>query len=364
MKRICISTWFSAPNYGTFLQAFSLQKFLEIKDCKTDIVNFKPQSFLYSDIRIILFKLFPFLKKYKRYSYSKYLFEKEAKKYMSLSKRVTLSNVRPLIDNYDVFISGSDQIWNPDGAFHRFYMYEKIPNDKFFISYASSTGGNLPTKEKDQDYKELLEKYNYISVREDRTRDYISDLLNRSDILKVLDPVFLLNKKEWDMFSNIDVPYDNYIFVYFLGFQDFYLDKISSLHEMYPELKFLMVCLGNEPEIDLSYVKQIYGVSPFYFLALLKNANFVITDSFHATVFSIIFEKKFYHFLRYDNSVNSQNNRVFDLLSSLNYENVIIDSKVESCPKVEELKIIKSNDLSDEIEKSKKFLSRALGGFF
>lgn len=218
--KIGIVTWFNAPNYGTFLQAYALQKFLMNEGFEADLINFKPNTFFYSDIRHILFSICPFLRKRNEYSNSKYIFQKSVNRALKLSKRVTLKKCHKLNSCYDVFISGADQIWNPDGMYKTFYMLDFCEGKKC-ISFSSSLGGNnIPDSEKNI-YSNLLKKYSYISVREESSRVILEKLLDRK-IEHLCDPVFLLSKEEWRKVA-IDTDLSKnkkYIFCYFLGFQD------------------------------------------------------------------------------------------------------------------------------------------------
>ena len=245
--KIGIVTWFNVPNYGTFLQAYALQKFLSKKDFDVYLINYKSNSFLYADLRRLVFSLIPCLRKKNIYSNSKYVFDKSSYKYLKLSKRITKKNTYKLNQLYDFFISGSDQIWSPvNYKSKEFYMLD-FYQGKNCISFSTSLGGNdIPENEKEI-YYQLLKKYSYVSVRENSSKLILEALLGR-DIECLCDPTFLLTKEEWQKQEVKPKSYTEhkYIFCYFLGNKSFYKEKLLEIRKKYPLHKMKVVRLGNE----------------------------------------------------------------------------------------------------------------------
>lgn len=355
--KIGIVTWFNVPNYGTFLQAFALQKFLQNKNYNVHLINFKT-NFIYSDIRKVIFSVFPILRKINIYSNLKFIFDNCSYKYLKLSNRTTLKNSHKLNKEYDFFISGSDQIWSPaNGSDRSFYMLD-FYNGKNCISFGSSLGGNKIPDELKESYKNYLQKYKYISVRESCSKKTLENLLNKN-IDNVCDPVFLLEKNQWQKYElkpkNFCKNQKKYIICYFLGFQSFYEEKLKQIKILFPDYEIKIIKLKNEnvfKNIDFSSVEK--SVSPFEFLYLLDKSEFVITDSFHATVFSLIFNKSFYHFLRFsEKDKTGQNSRVFELLAKTQTTKYLISSENDELPKINEFPKENIHLIEDFIEYSK-----------
>lgn len=361
--KICIVTWFSSPNYGTFLQAFALQRFLEKNNYHNEIVNFKPNSFFINDIRHICFYLFPWLKKSMEYQYTKMIFDSFAKKNLLLTEKVSLKNINKLNKKYDLFISGSDQIWNPEGVYKNTYLLDFTDDDKKRISISTSMGGGIPEGYSKEEYKSLLSRYSFISVRENTTNLFLRSLLQRDDIKTSLDPVFLLNKEDWlEIIPEKTHKVQSYICCYFLGYNSFYKDRIIEIHNKYPEKKIILLCLGNENIPDLDFIEAVYFKTPFDFLAYLRDSSFVVTDSFHATVFSIILEKKFIHFKRFLENQNNQNVRVYELLQLVDCSELLVSNDDLINWEFFEQKTINSIVLKQEIDKNKDMILQVLDG--
>jgi len=221
-----------------------------------------------------------------------------------------LNSLSELDSQYDGFICGSDQIWNPyfctEADFLRF-------SHKTKIAYAASVGVTKLPLEVKKRYISYIDDFSAVSVREKNSVDLLSDSKNK--IGYVVDPTFLLTKSDWE--EKIPTTnYKNYAFVYFLG-DSFHQRKIAkniakkSRKEIltFRHLKF------SFRFSDLFFGENIHEFTPFDFISYIANSDLVITDSFHAVVFSIIFGKQFYIINRFkDSDAESQNNRIADLL--------------------------------------------------
>ena len=220
-------------------------------------------------------------------------FKKFIKEKLNLSP-VTYYTEQEIIENppvADFYCTGSDQVWNSgwnekiDGPF---FLNFDTKNKKCF-SYAASFGkSNLEDWEKNET-KKLLEKYSNISMREKSGVDILENLGIKNSI-NVLDPTLLLNKEEWSKLASDKYKGKNYIFVYNLNRNK----KIDKYVEK----------LAREKRLKIYYVS--YALHEFYkkgemkcnvsvedFLSLIKYATYVVTDSFHATAFSINFNTDF-----------------------------------------------------------------------
>lgn len=138
-----------------------------------------------------------------------------------------------LILNTDVFVSGSDQIWNAWHSFNPFFFLSFVGDCKR-VAYASSMGSNnIPSKYK-QEIKTYLSKFSHIGLREQSAVPILQDLLERNDIVQVLDPTFLLSANDWNALAseaNIEfVLPDKYILCYFIGNNDFYIQQLLDVN--------------------------------------------------------------------------------------------------------------------------------------
>lgn len=208
-------------------------------------------------------------------------------------------NISSVVDEFDVFITGSDQVWNPLAVCSAYLLDFVNHEKKFKISYAASISANELPVHIIERYKNSLKDYFAISVRENQAIQLLQSCTDKTIDL-VLDPTLLLNIDEW---NNIKISSDireHYLFCYFLGNsheQRELAKKFAQTHN----LKIVTIpylngtfrnCDKNFGDIKLS------DVSPEKFIGLITGAEYVFTDSFHATVFSVLFQKQFFVFDR------------------------------------------------------------------
>ncbi len=224
---------------------------------------------------------------------------------------------------YDKVLTCSDQLWSPSALASGFYNLMFAPEDMPKISWASSFGvGKIPTYQIGRT-KKFLRRIQHISMREDRGAEIVKELIGR-DVPVLMDPVFVFDKNEWNtMIPPQEPEFEPYIFCYFLGANP---EHRRAAEHLARETGLKIVTLRH---LD-RYVKSDesfgdyapYDVSPQRFLSILRNAQYILTDSFHGSAFSILFEKKFMVFNRYtDNSSNSKNSRIDSLCSILGLQN-------------------------------------------
>lgn len=344
MKKIGIITTFKANNYGAELQAFALQnklKRLGYDSYLIDYLFYKNRKHKPCNESKPL-KKFPLLKKIKnKFLYRVILplidlygdyFNKKLKlrKKNFLSFHANNSNLTKTFYSYkelynytfdfDVYCVGSDQVWNPNTATSiEPYFLTFAPNNAKKISYASSFGvSQIPEPELKDKYRQLLNNIDILSSREKQGVQLIKDITGR-DAVNVLDPTLLLNKEEWEEFANFENEYvkNKYIVLYNIHESEAILKLAYKIHKEtgYPILK---IC---KRAVLLPRYKKVINVKtagPAEFIGLIKNAGYIITNSFHGTVFSILFNKKFFSIMPQKANNNS---RVEDLLKLLNLNN-------------------------------------------
>lgn len=284
-----------SDNYGNRLQNYALQEALTEIGHDVETLNnpweedYNPyRERLISNLKKITYYITKRPKRYIR----KIRFEKFNNRYIEFSK-FWLNNKKDkkkAAQFYDIFVCGSDQVWNSEAKeiTGKYFADFAAPSKR--ASYAASFGIDRIIPERKEEFAQYLSGMKYISVREQNGIDIIHDIFNKKVYCHV-DPTFLLSADKWDkLLSSIGRPNKNYIFCYFLGKPS---NEIYNKIKKYGTEKNLKICLiCNELESPFN------TAGPENFISFIKNAEFVLTDSFHGTVFSIIYEKPFYVFMR------------------------------------------------------------------
>ncbi len=224
---------------------------------------------------------------------------------------------------YDRVITCSDQLWSPSALGSGFYNLMFVPKQTKKISWASSFGvSKIPWYQKGRT-KKYLNRIENISVRENRGAEIVKELIGR-DVPVLMDPVFVFDKDEWNELVPLENPeWERYIFCYFLGKNPEHRAAAKALAEK-TGMKIVTLRHLDEYVDDDEHFGDVapYDVDPVRFLNILRNATYICTDSFHGTAFSIIFEKQFMVFDRYNNqSSNSKNSRVESVCSNVGLKN-------------------------------------------
>ena len=266
-------------------------------------------------------------------------------------------------DLFDIFITGSDQVfnfnWAKPGCFLNF-----VNDDKIKFSYAASMALNDIPDAKKQFMKQTLEKYNAVSVREERTVELLKELTGR-EIELTVDPTLLLETSDWDKIASERLINEKYVFCYFLGDNKYERRAAKEYAEKnHLTLVCIPMCWHNYKQIDSDFGDiNCPFASPEDFISLIKYAEYVFTDSFHACVFSLIYKKRFIVFNR-DKS-NRMSTRIVSLMKLFGTENrFLITSEQYSKEKVEAILNEDSLYSYDEFNKLKQssieFLTRNL----
>lgn len=366
-KRIAIVTWYYSNNFGTVLQAFSLQKYLAQKGYNVCIV----------DQFVLRYGLKPIIKNtigsLGLLSLAKNILHKKDKRLQAffhdeikLRYVFNKSQLKSLLKETDVFISGSDQIWNPYyEKFSTFFMLD-FAIDKKKIAYATSVGAdNFETKDKER-IRELLKDYRHIGVREDSAVSFLNNFIGRTDVRQVLDPTFLLKSEDWEnIMSKADFGIDRlpprYMLCYLVGDNLKYKEQVFDVAKAYGIKDIIIVPSIENPNFSIEGALILNCMGPREFVGLIRQAEVVCTDSFHATALSINMSKDFVEFKRFsDNSVSSQNSRIYSILSHYGLMKKMYDEKhrewlgkynVESvCKKLEEDRRVSYGFLINSIE--------------
>lgn len=366
MLKIGIITFHDADNYGAVLQAYALTESIKSLDenAKVEIIDYKISSIVSNYklfnishdssskmcrtlISSIIYLPIRFIKKYK--------FNKFRKKNLTLSKKIYYKSND--IISYEIYIIGSDQVWNPDiTRCDPIFDLEFCDETSLKISYAASIGKDNLSIEESNYIKKLIEKIDIISVRENNAKKIIKQLTNKP-ISLVLDPVFLLDSNEWLKVLAKKKSNERYILLYMITDKETEEETCKIADLMSKKMKLPVWY------INISYKKEGYGfkhlrnVGPLEFLKLIYNAEFVVASSFHGTAFSIIFKKNFIA-----TPPKNKSSRLNDLLSLLNLEERLILSRkdIDNNFKQDINYSVSYKILNEEINKSMVFLKDSI----
>ncbi|MGD9624399.1 MAG: polysaccharide pyruvyl transferase family protein [Arcobacter sp.] len=327
--KIALITIHNANNYGAILQTFATYKILS-RLGDVDIIDYENRHISISldlvrlkfTIHGILgmgkdiFRLIPRYKAIKK-------FRTFSEKYFKMSKKINKDDID--FPNYDLYVCGSDQIWNPNcisdnSQIDEIYFLNFAPKDSKKISYASSLGNYRFTIEEQNKVSNLLNDFSFLSVREKDGKEHLESFLNK-EIKHVLDPTLLLSKKEWietfDLKENISD--EKYILVYSVPKSKLIKDAIEYFSK---KLNLAVIALDQNLSMGTKVDKHIRDAGPIEYLNLFLNASFIITDSFHGTCFSVNFQKQFVSI-----APGIHSNRIESFLNTINLENRIIRNK-------------------------------------
>ena len=325
--KIGVITFHIALNYGAVLQAYALQTFLNAQGYESSLIDYFPETFK-TERKIIDSKsLNGFIKslaKYPKYRQKINSFDRFLSK-CNLSKKYSNSlDLAKLNENFDAFISGSDQVWNQKWNFQdpTYYLTFAKPNKK--CSYAASFGSSIDDTLFETEIKNHLSSFNRISVRENAAAVYLQSKLKNKDIETNVDPTLLLAKEEWNKLvsKKKEKPF---ILLYTLEDNE----KLIALAKKEAKKRNLRIVqirdVFKKEDPEISYASCI---SPQHFVSLFAKADFIITNSFHGLVFSIIFEKEF--LVAKQTYKNAPNERLTSLLKELRLENRELENFIDA----------------------------------
>lgn len=359
-RKICITTIYKNTNYGANLQAFALNKFInEYNECY--LLSYEPQ----------IKNAFSWIK-------NSWTNEKNKTLFRSLKLGVALlwsvPHLQKKIDGFNSFrnkytkqsllnkseyeiadygftdiVCGSDQVWNPDitGGIKPLYFGD-ILGIKNKIAYAPSMGRDKYNTEDELKAAELIKNIDYVSVREEKSVGYIEKISGKK-VINVCDPVFLLDKAEYEKIAKPIKIKKPYLLVYSVVGN---ATMLNAAIEFANQKGLTVVEICQNKKRGAKHI-QLTSASPEEFLGAIKNAQYVVTNSFHGTAFSLIFNKELYVF---DNK--ERGSRITGLLEKAGLENRINEEKIIEQESIDYSKI--ENNLKDYIACSKEFLLNAI----
>lgn len=332
-KRIAVVTWGGLNNFGTVLQGFSLVTAIERLGYK--VYFYSKYQKKNKTIKKTIKRLLTYLgfKRFKdKQSYKYDIVNAFRRQYHHEILCKNSKEKQDFIKSIDVFVTGSDQIWNTYFRYDPFFFWDFAGNRKR-IAYSSSIGTNSVKEEYKDAVRAHLMKFAHIGVRELEGVRALEELTGRNDIKHVLDPVYLLSAKDWKEYSSI-APYtkkklpSKYLVCYFVGNNEIYHTQLEDVKKKYGIDKVINITAHYEPKF-LHPNSELYNEAhPFDFVYLIQHSTLVCTDSFHAMSLSIILSKDFVLFQRFtDTDKVSQNSRVLEILEHFKLRERLYDMK-------------------------------------
>lgn len=330
--RIAVITIIDAPNFGTVLQAYAFCRVLSKSGASVELIRYerKVSEILYLFKKRI--KTAPSLLK-KVWAIPAYLillpfaiikYNNFLKKNTNLSRRYkSIAELKKNPPEADVYFTGSDQVWNScyNNGIDKAFFLDFVPPHKRCYAYAASLGiSDFDTVDKSV-VKNLLKKYQKITVREECSVQILKNL-DIANVDFVLDPVFLLSREEWILFSKqrLFKKKERYVLVYCVGDKLDYVMELASYIAREKGLKLYFVeATFNINSLKYKVDKRFNNASIHDFLNCFFNADFAVVSSFHGTAFSLVSGINFFSVLP-----NMFNNRQLNLLKYAGLEHLSI----------------------------------------
>ena len=338
-SKIGLMTFHAAHNYGSVLQAFATQQIIKKLGYESEIINYrlKNQRMYYNRLYTTKFGLKHFLHQIIRFSehrkrciraqkFEKFIAEKLKKTDQEFT---TFSELKSSVSDYPVLISGSDQVWNlhctaefktepPESILGYYLVFGS--DDAKRIAFSSSFGSMRPQEV--GAFRDYLARYDALSVREASGVKILKELLDK-EVENTLDPTLMLNSEEWSKLTFWERPSDKYIFVYTLSRYKSVQHLLKLISEFARKSGLKVICSAPFSLVHVSGIQACPDCGPQDFLTYIKNAELVITDSFHGTAFSINMETPFYVIQ------SGRDRRKLQLLEKLGLESRILYSVEE-----------------------------------
>lgn len=318
--KICIVTWYGTPNYGSNLQSYGLSRVLSAMGNNVFFLEkFKVRSFTLRHPMMAYARLINRISQKRMKAFFSpipyELTDKRKRRLDQFKKKTYKSKIflssaqwKKAINDNTIFVSGSDILWNPALGypavrFLDFAYYAKLNR----FSYASSVGALELPKKYYKAYRRYLGSMKSVGVREESVKKMLEPIINR-EVTQVVDPTLLLTQEDWAAFSesaelSVPINKNGFILCYFVMHDKRYWEYVKLIEKACN--KQIIVLPMHKLDEDQPYDIITDGTPP-EFVWLIKNADFICTDSFHACVISSIFHTEFYLLRRTRKSENAK----------------------------------------------------------
>lgn len=340
MKKVGILTFHDAHNYGAVLQAYALKKYIKNLGYNVKIINYhhsdipdgfaKKRKIDFAKVGMHKFSYFDHCTRWEKFALFINELTDNARKVYTSEKDLEKLDV-------DYWICGSDQIWNTDITlgFNKGFFLDFETNGKK-ISYAVSMGiPNLEEKYEDE-FKKAVNSLDCISVREETLKEYVEKFTDKK-VERVVDPTLLLEPEDYEELIEPSPIVGKYLLIYALGPDE----RLTDIAKKIAKDKNLEIVELNDCKKNNYFCRQISNAGPEEFLSLIKYADVVVTNSFHGTIFSILFKRDFYTITRLN-----RNSRMENVLNIAGMRDRLIDD-------VSDLQNVKDQDFEKAFENIK-----------
>lgn len=348
-KNIGICTLFHKNyNYGGILQGYALLKSIETSGHEVSLISYDmnhsvnpiyptllSRCIQYSPKEILAKICEVFSSKLHRdttglLSSRIRMFDKFISDNIKHTKLVNDNNIKDLTNQYDAFVCGSDQVWNPNAVRRLFLLTIEMDNDVKRISYAASISRDKLSRHEKEIMIPAINDFDFVSVRENTAANILAQS-GIKNVKVVIDPTMLLTKDDWNKICTPKMVDKPYVFVYSFSDCPFKDELVNHCKRKGMEVYFLPYAKQQYNGYDgKTTMLPIWDAGPAEFLSLIRYAEFVYTDSFHGSVFSMIFNRDFAVYERDGKGKTSKNSRIYDLLADFRLEKRMIHSDFDS----------------------------------
>lgn len=321
-KRVGVITFHDYDNYGAILQSYALQRKLKEMGTYPEIIDYRC-DYISNPFRLVNLKkkgLFNYI--YGAIGHICYIPRRRQcnlfRKHMRYSQQVSRGNMGAVAGKYDIYIAGSDQIWDYKLTnFDTTYFLDFVKKGKKKCSYAASIGEHEPPEQYRKKYSSLLKDFDQILVREDYGADIVESLTGSRPGI-TCDPTLLLTADEWTPLLKEPRRKSKYILVYQLGINKELVDFVRRLKKK----TGLRVVYIPFPLVGLMNCSCKIAIGPAQWMGLFKNAEYVVSDSFHGVVYSLLFNRNFFAMV----NGHHMNRRVQQLLKMVDLSHRTIEN--------------------------------------
>ena len=327
MKKISLLTIHLGANFGSILQTIATVVVLKKMDCVIEVVNYVPdrctwRRFFIDTIKVPS-KLIRIFISLPVVAINKHIYNSFLAKHVKVSTPIyshdDFVGKCPLAD---IYMTGSDQVWNSihNEGLDKHYYFADFPENTVKIAYSSSIGRVSLEQDEYNKVKLLLRTYKAISVREESAKKIIENM--GYNVTQLVDPTFMLNKEEWKEYMSNRIVHDSYLLVYLP--YNIHDKRIiyKSVRKISDKMNLKVVTFANHHILPEKMAdKTIYFANPGDFLSLMYYADYVVTNSFHGTAFSIVMNKPFFVYLP-----NKFGTRILSILNLCSLQNRLLEA--------------------------------------
>lgn len=364
MRTLSLLTIHLGSNFGSILQTIASVRIFESLNCSVTVVNYIPERctwkrFFQKNSKS-LFGMMKLLFGFPIVAANKHIYNSYLRKYANVSKSIyKQDDFRKECPQADVYVTGSDQVWNSiynEGLDAR-YFFEGFPSNTFKISYSSSFGKESLGEQEYREVQRMLGSYKAISVREASAKKLVESM--GYEAVHLLDPTFMLDKEDWKGYMSRRLVKFPYLLVY-LPYNIHNKGLIyQSVRKIAKGKNLKVVAFSWDIRPERLADKTVYFANPGDFLSLMYYADYVMTNSFHGTAFSVNLNKQFWVYM--PTGFGTRIKSILDLCSLqsrlLRPDEVINDDKLEQRIDFENVNLI----LSIERQKTYDFFNESIG---